>query len=53
MTSPSLIPFNYHYLYLIDDAAIQANETEIPLIHEFNGAATENGTSIEVCFSQA
>ncbi|XP_021286637.1 ATP-dependent DNA helicase SRS2-like protein At4g25120 isoform X1 [Herrania umbratica] len=26
---------------------VKANETEIPLIHEFNGAATENGTSIE------
>jgi hypothetical protein len=27
---------------------MQANESEIPLLHEFNGAAKENGTSIEV-----
>ncbi|OMO52269.1 DNA helicase, UvrD/REP type [Corchorus olitorius] len=26
---------------------VKANETEIPLIHEFNGAETENGTSLE------
>ncbi|TYG55631.1 hypothetical protein ES288_D09G289500v1 [Gossypium darwinii] len=26
---------------------VKANETEIPLLHEFNGAATENGTSLE------
>jgi hypothetical protein len=26
----------------------QANESEIPLLHEFNGVAKENGTSIEV-----
>lgn len=27
----------------------QVNECEIPLLHEFNGTAKENGTSIEVC----
>lgn len=27
----------------------QVNESEIPLLHEFNGVAKENGTSIEVC----
>lgn len=27
---------------------IQANESEIPLLHEFNGVVKENGTSIEV-----
>ncbi|KAA3454352.1 ATP-dependent DNA helicase SRS2-like protein isoform X1 [Gossypium australe] len=26
---------------------VKANETEIPLLHEFNDAATENGTSLE------
>ncbi|XVF54857.1 hypothetical protein PTKIN_Ptkin05aG0214600 [Pterospermum kingtungense] len=26
---------------------VKANETEIPLLHEFNGAATENGTLLE------
>ncbi|RXH94807.1 hypothetical protein DVH24_024491 [Malus domestica] len=30
---------------------IKVNESEIPLLHEFNGVAKENGTSIEVCFS--
>ena len=26
----------------------QANESEIPLLNEFNGVAKENGTSVEV-----
>ncbi|XP_062092243.1 ATP-dependent DNA helicase SRS2-like protein At4g25120 [Humulus lupulus] len=26
---------------------VKANESEIPLLHEFNGAAKENGTSVE------
>lgn len=29
---------------------MQVNETEIPLLHEFNSAATENGTLVEVSF---
>ncbi|KAF4346564.1 hypothetical protein G4B88_028545 [Cannabis sativa] len=29
---------------------VKANESEIPLLHEFNGAAKENGTSVEVRF---
>lgn len=27
---------------------LQANESEIPLLHEFNGVAKENGSSVEV-----
>lgn len=29
---------------------LQVNETEIPLLHEFNDAANEKGGSLEVCF---
>nr|XP_028960782.1 ATP-dependent DNA helicase SRS2-like protein At4g25120 [Malus domestica] len=34
-------------LYLIDGLKL-VNESEIPLLHEFNGVAKENGTSIEM-----
>ena len=46
-TSRITICWNDHGLYLCFPM-IQANESEIPLLHEFNGVVKENGTSVEV-----
>lgn len=43
----SLKPFS---LALMLSSMTQANESEIPLLHEFNDVAKDNETSIEVIF---